>query len=271
MFKRLTHRYLAAFIGYGLVAVGSVYTLLITQPLWPTWQIFAVAALSVLLVGAALAWWLARNITQLVAHMLVMLEALDRGEAVEKLKVSRKDELAEFAHALNRMSNRDKAVEQANQDPLTGLPNRRFLLQKMTTAFEAKRDMGAMFIDLDGFKPINDKHGHEMGDEALKAVAERFSACIRERDVLSRIGGDEFVMVFMGTNSRETLEERANKVLELINEPIWIGDTRLKMGASIGIAITPDDGKDAEDLLNSADEAMYAAKKGGKNAFRFYS
>ena len=144
-------------------------------------------------------------------------------------------------------------------------------MQKMESLFKAEKAMAVLFIDLDGFKPINDTYGHEMGDDALKAISERFGACVRDSDVLARIGGDEFVMMFNGLDDRKVLETRVKRVLELVNEPIWINDTRLKMGASIGLAMAPQDGKDAEELLNAADEAMYAAKQGGKNGYRFYS
>jgi len=128
-----------------------------------------------------------------------------------------------------------------------------------------------MFLDLDGFKPINDTYGHDVGDNILIEVAKRLGSCVREQDVICRLGGDEFVLLFPGLVDREVLIQRADRVLAQINEPYWIGDNRVTMGVSIGISIGPADGKTGEALLTASDEAMYTAKKTGKNQYTFYS
>ncbi len=222
-------------------------------------------------VGAIVAKVMSMGIVKDLNKLRVLVEKIEHKDIEGMEYVTRHDEMGDLAHALQRMSSQDDALRQANEDPLTGLANRRYLMQKLNALFASEKPVSLLFIDLDGFKPINDTYGHEMGDDALKAISERYSACVRESDVLSRIGGDEFVMMFNGLDDKSVLEERAKKVLELTNEPIWIGDTRIKMGASIGVSISPVDGKDPDELMNSADEAMYAAKQGGKNSFRFYS
>ncbi len=196
---------------------------------------------------------------------------LAKNQPIEVIETTRKDELGKLTKLINSLSDRDKAIREANQDALTGLANRRYLLQRLEGALARDESVATFFIDLDGFKPINDTYGHEAGDEALLMVADRLKACVREHDILCRLGGDEFVICLIGLADREVMKTRADKVLELLNTPFWIGDNRIKMGGSIGISVAPDDAKEAEPLLNAADEAMYAAKQGGKNAYRFYS
>ena len=264
-------RFLVFVVGYGLVIAGITGGLVLTTPALGTVGCLIIGCLSAVVLGAGVAKWLAMNFLKTVRQLEELIKAIDGGNASVEIEISRKDELGALAVAIGQMSKRDKALRQANEDPLTGLANRRYLMQKMENLFKSGKPMSLCFIDLDGFKPINDTYGHDMGDEALKVVSERFSACVRDNDVLARIGGDEFVMLFNGLDDRKVLETRVKRVLELVNEPIWISDTRLKMGASIGLAVSPQDGKDAESLLNAADEAMYAAKQGGKNGYRFYS
>lgn len=197
--------------------------------------------------------------------------AMQQGEKGEPLRFPDGSDFEELADTMNGMIDRDKAVREANEDPLTGLANRRYLTQRLESLLEKERPLAVMFIDLDGFKPINDEYGHDVGDEALRMVSDRLSACVREQDVLSRIGGDEFVILFNGLEDEEVLKERGDKVLEMVRTPMWISGNRVRMGASIGISISPKDGTDSETIINAADESMYAAKQGGKNAYRFYS
>lgn len=248
-----------------VLAVGMMVFQLSVLPLLSV--TFAVGLAAVFI----LAYILNKNVVTDVRHLFNLAESVSQGQVVEDIHVRRKDELGALADALSILSNRDKAVRQANEDPLTGLANRRYLTQKLAALFQREKPLSLVFIDLDGFKPINDTYGHDMGDEALKAIADRLRACVRDTDLLCRIGGDEFVILFNGLDDKEVLKKRAERILELVNEPIWVNDTRLKMGASLGIAVTPGDGRNEEELINAADEAMYAAKQGGKNAFRFYS
>jgi len=163
----------------------------------------------------------------------------------------------------------DKAREQrmlhlAVHDELTGLPNRAYFRVRMDDALARARRSGGKaalaFIDLDRFKPINDSHGHAVGDSVLVVLAGRLRAALRECDCVARLGGDEFVAVLEGLEAREEAEAVAAKLLAALREPIVVEELRLKVDASIGIALYPDDGGDADRLLEVADRAMYRAK-----------
>ena len=268
MGKSLFQRYLVVFIVFAVLCVAVT-----------AGSSVAVGAEAAVLLGGLIslglafvfAKYLAGDVTGALGQVQNVIKQLEKGQAVDRINLGRADELAVLADMVSQMGNRDKAVRDANRDPLTGLANRRYLMQRLEQAYKDKKIIAVLFMDLDGFKPINDQYGHEAGDEALKIVAERLDACVRETDLLCRLGGDEFVILFAGMGDKKQLTERSTKILELINDPFWINGNRLKMGVSIGIAIGPADAPDAEGLLTAADEAMYAAKQGGKNMFRFYS
>lgn len=231
-----------------------------------------IAGLAIGLTSAlVLAKALSLNTIAPLKSMQDVVEKVEQGIKGEQAPITRKDEIGQLAAAINNLTERDKAVQQANTDPLTGLANRRHLLQRLSEILSQDTPVTLIFIDLDGFKPINDDHGHEAGDEALRQVAERLQTCARENDIVCRLGGDEFLVGFVGLKDREIIKQRGDKILEVINQPYWHQSTRMRMGASLGIAIAPEDAKTADELLNAADESMYAAKQGGKNAYRFYS
>ena len=116
------------------------------------------------------------------------------------------------------------------------------------------------FIDLDQFKPINDQHGHEMGDAVLKRVSERLKSCVRQSDLVCRLGGDEFVVLTPDYKDQETTRVMAEQMCDAIAKPYVIGDKQLTLGASIGIAHYPDDGRSIDELISHSDSAMYRAK-----------
>lgn len=154
----------------------------------------------------------------------------------------------------------------SEHDPLTGLLNRKGLmefLKRSINEVEGNERVAVLFIDLDGFKEINDNFGHAAGDRVLMTVAQRAAGCCRGRDIVGRLGGDEFVTVAnIGANSSNVAARMAEEVIDSISQPMReIGD-QLRTSASIGIAIYPDDGADAEVLLSVADRQMYRAKKG---------
>lgn len=160
-------------------------------------------------------------------------------------------------------------------DQLTGLPNR-FLLrdrfqQAAAAAERAGRRVGVMFIDLDKFKEVNDRLGHDAGDEVLRQVSCRISECLRRRDTLSRMGGDEFVAILCDIENRSEVGVVAERITEVQAVPLKIDRQPVATGSSIGIAFYPDDGEDLEALLKKADTAMYAAKAGGRNRYRYYN
>lgn len=161
----------------------------------------------------------------------------------------------------------------AMNDQLTALPNRPSLIERLPQAIaEAERnaqEMAVLFIDLDRFKNVNDTSGHLFGDALLVALSRRLSVAMRSRDLLLRQGGDELVAVLLETG-REEATEVARRLLELIAEPVRVGGSEIRITASIGVAMYPADGRDADALLRSADIAMYAAKADGGNEIRFF-
>lgn len=164
--------------------------------------------------------------------------------------------------------------QMAHTDALTGLPNRALFFERcLMSMARAKRNrerLALFFIDLDGFKAVNDTAGHAVGDRVLAAVGERLRRLLRDSDIVARIGGDEFVVLLHELLLPDQAEQVANKVLALFDPPYLIGEHSYDLGASIGIALYPDDGEDAETLLNHADSAMYQVKTGGKGGFARY-
>ena len=169
------------------------------------------------------------------------------------------------------------STRKATHDPLTGLPNRTLLNDRLKQALEQakrhRRTVVIMFLDLDGFKAVNDSLGHQIGDLLLKAIARRLGVCIREGDTVSRLGGDEFVLVLPLFDSRysEQVQEVAKRILESITAPMKLKGRDIQLGCSIGVSSYPDDGDDAETLLENADSAMYQAKEQGRNNIQFFS
>ncbi|HEX7509320.1 MAG TPA: diguanylate cyclase [Polyangia bacterium] len=156
------------------------------------------------------------------------------------------------------------------RDPLTKLPNRRLLRDRLHSAVARARREGrkvaVLFIDLDGFKPINDTEGHETGDWLLKAVAQRLSECLREYDTAARLGGDEFVILLPDLTQSEDAAQVAERIRTSLASPFLTDDKRrLEISASIGVSLFPDHAESARDLLHASDEAMYSAKKSGRN------
>ncbi|HEU5296673.1 MAG TPA: GGDEF domain-containing protein [Burkholderiaceae bacterium] len=153
----------------------------------------------------------------------------------------------------------------ALHDSLTGLPNRRCfgerLDQALTQVEPAHPGLVVLYIDLDGLKAINDRHGHDTGDELLRIVAARLRAALREQDVVSRLGGDEFACLLTDLLNREQLAHLACKLFDTVSAPMQIGECGLVVRASIGIATCPADGSTGAALLKHADTAMYCAKR----------
>ncbi len=164
---------------------------------------------------------------------------------------------------------------QANYDALTNLPNRNMCMDRLSQNLKiAKREQtqtAVLFIDLDRFKLINDTLGHSVGDELLKEVAFRLKNTIRESDIVSRLGGDEFIIILKGIKQISTIERICKGILAAISRPVPLNDSSETFtSGSIGIAVFPHDGKDVETLMKHADTAMYQSKKTGSNNFMFY-
>ncbi|MFP5518001.1 MAG: diguanylate cyclase domain-containing protein [Alphaproteobacteria bacterium] len=175
--------------------------------------------------------------------------------------------------AMEEMLRRSEAEKDhlANHDPLTGLPNRRLFFARTESELERSRridrPLALLFIDLDGFKPVNDRFGHDAGDQVLRVTAERLSGCLRGSDLVARIGGDEFTVLLEGTGSPADAERIAGKLIHALSAEIALGSERVSVGASIGIALFPRDAVDARSLMKAADEALYRAKHAGRGRF----
>jgi len=161
----------------------------------------------------------------------------------------------------------------ANHDALTGLPSLRLCKDRLDLSLARSRRNNlmsvVMFIDLDGFKQINDRFGHEAGDVVLKATANRIKALVREIDTVARIGGDEFVVILSDVPDNEIVQRVAANVIDQVGQPVRIGQEKVSVGASIGISIYPEDGATSEELIRAADKAMYLVKHAGKNNYGF--
>ena len=178
---------------------------------------------------------------------------------------------------LNQQLKTEQAVGQqyqqlAHYDSLTQLANRHFFqqeIQRMVSQTVRDNGMSAlMFIDLDNFKQVNDKHGHEAGDEVLREVARRMQSVLRLSDRLCRLGGDEFALLLPNLPDEAGAEHLAGRLVAAVREPMLVHGELMPVGATIGLAFCPFDARDAAGLLNRADGAMYAAKRAGKNTFR---
>jgi diguanylate cyclase (GGDEF)-like protein len=159
----------------------------------------------------------------------------------------------------------------ALHDALTGLPNRRLLMDRLSLAIaharRNKRTMAVMFLDLDGFKQINDTLGHDAGDTLLKMVAARLVAAVRQEDTVARLGGDEFVIALWGLTHADDAAKLAAKVVQAVSQPYSIQNRGVNMTVSVGVGIYPTHGEEVETVMKSADLALYEAKRTGKNVY----
>jgi len=169
----------------------------------------------------------------------------------------------------------ERITHLAYHDPLTDLPNRTLLMNRLTHALAvAERQqeyLGVLFLDLDGFKAVNDTLGHHIGDDILQDVALRLKSVVRNADTVARLGGDEFVVLMEGLENPGECATLASKLLTSLQWELAAPAANLKLGVSVGIAVYPDDGGDAATLLKHADTAMYAAKTGGKGMYCYHA
>lgn len=190
--------------------------------------------------------------------------------------VKNQDGVIQHFIAVHHDISKQKILEQelsqlAHFDRLTCLPNRALFLDRLDRAMsESRRDhsrFSVFFVDLDGFKSINDQYGHAVGDMVLEITAKRLMTCIRESDTVARFGGDEFAFLLRSVSQPDAIATVGQKIIQAVAQPILSNDITYHVGASIGIAVFPDDGVDTESLLRNADTAMYAAKKQGKGCW----
>jgi diguanylate cyclase (GGDEF)-like protein/PAS domain S-box-containing protein len=169
------------------------------------------------------------------------------------------------------MHDHERLRKLALTDLLTHLPNRFAILQHIDDAIArstiSKHPFAVLFLDLDKFKPVNDTHGHDFGDALLQAIGPRISEQLRAADIVGRLGGDEFVVLIENVQQQADIERIAGDIIKSMQQPFRISELNISVGASVGIAIFPQHGKNAQRLLKLADEAMYKAKQGGRNRY----
>lgn len=277
---------------------------------WEMIRILGLIAFAALLFVLPFAWYLANSISRPLTVLSGIFRGVASGrEALSyelgEMEKKRGDELGDLAQSFIAMNDAVKQkIQQINEinaslegkidqrtrelrlanneltklathDVLTGLPNRQLVSDRLEQALvAARRDkarVALMFIDLDDFKPVNDTYGHAVGDLLLKAVAKRIHDCIRESDTVSRVGGDEFIVLLPVVEAVQDASGVAEKIRSALNQPFELADESLRISSSIGIAIYPEHGSDESALLKNADAAMYDAKKHGRNAVKLFS
>jgi len=196
--------------------------------------------------------------------------------SITAIKAAGKYEFNGFIRDITRQKKSEELIwNQANFDTLTGLPNRHMFYDRLTQdikkAHRAGLKTALLFIDLDKFKEINDTLGHSMGDILLQEAARRISGCVRETDTVARLGGDEFTVILAELDDTGSVERIAENILQNMAKPFRLNDEMAYVSASIGITLHPNDATEAEGLLKNADQAMYAAKNGGRNRFSYFT
>lgn len=247
-----------------------------------------------ILIILTVAWMLAYRLTHGLSHLMQVAARVEGGQADLRTDIGREDEIGVLARHLDRMLNalgqqEQKIRDLAFYDTLTRLPNRRLLLDRLNQAMSASKRSGhyaaLMFIDLDNFKPLNDQHGHAIGDLLLIEVARRISDCMREVDTVARFGGDEFIVMLSElatdeASSRTQAGLVAEKIRTVLAEPYLLtkppkdGETGDRImhhcSASIGVSLFINHDREPEDLIKRADLAMYQAKETGRNRICFF-
>ena len=193
------------------------------------------------------------------------------------------EQLLRYAEDLQRLMENQRVLESrfdnlshlANFDMLTGLPNRRLFMDRLAPMMHKSRrpedSFTLIFIDLDGFKAINDTWGHHVGDRVLQTTARRLTAMVRESDTVARLGGDEFVVIARSLVGDTDIHSFCNKAIQTLSQPFKVENQTMQVGCSLGCAEFPRHGEDEVTLLNHADAAMYRAKAAGGNSYSIYT
>ena len=229
---------------------------------------FNLTLATMVLSSAALGFRLV-NTTRVVGLVAVSIVLFSFAVRSALLQDSQERYLAELQQS------RAQLERQAHFDELTGLPNRRLLAERLSQvlllAAREKRIVALLYVDLDGFKPVNDRMGHAVGDLLLNRVAHRMLSRVRKSDTLARIGGDEFTWLAVHLSSNDQALRLAEEMLQSLSEPFEIEGHTILITASIGIALFPETARDPISLIQQADSAMYAVKRDGKNGIRSYT
>lgn len=240
----------------------------------------------VILLMSVSAWWSYKSLVNPIRALEAKLDDISLSLDLRKrIDLGASDEMRSATEAINRLlekahgglaemsEKRDLATFAATHDLLTGLPNRVLAFERLKDAISharlAGKQVAFMFIDLDGFKVVNDTMGHDAGDFVLKQVGERLKQSIREHDTVARLGGDEFLAIVGGLSNRDVASHIAAKIIDALSVPMDYQGEPLQIGGSIGIAMYPEHGDSVESMMQAADAAMYQIKRSGKNAYKF--
>ncbi|HMC12931.1 MAG TPA: diguanylate cyclase, partial [Gallionellaceae bacterium] len=238
------------------------------------------AAVLVLVLAFVILSWLQRSFIHPLSRLYSLMQAVSEEKNYSvRSQDSGKDEIGYLAAGFNQMLEKidahdNKLRKIAHYDHVTALPNRHYFNQRLEDAIadavREKEHVGVLFIDLDNFKVVNDTLGHNIGDMLLKTVSERIAGKLRGSDCVCRIGGDEFAVILQELPGHNEAAVVAGKILNEMAQPMWLNDSEIYIGASIGISLFPDDAPDMNTLLRCADVAMYYAKSRGKNNFQLF-
>jgi diguanylate cyclase (GGDEF)-like protein len=237
------------------------------------------------LLFATLGWLLAGYFTRPLREIAAAADRLSAGQpsVIPDLAGTREiEQLSQsIRHLVDSLTNQEAALGTletlAHHDPLTGLPNRtaldRFLQHAQQRVQLTQTTLALLYLDLDGFKPVNDRFGHDAGDQLLRETAIRLRGCLREGDLVARLGGDEFLMVLTvsGDDALQQAELIAQRTLLALGAPVRLDNHEAQVGCSIGGALWPRDSEHLEDALKLADQALYKAKHAGRNRVLFHT
>ncbi|WP_375749316.1 EAL domain-containing protein [Vibrio sp. HN007] len=242
--------------------------------------------------GLFLYWYLHKKLVAPILELQLAAQNMGSGNRNWSFRRNVADELCSLARSIKEMGEglirqQQKMRDIAYVDSLTQLPNRLYLTEELERKFNSSKsnsDIALLFMDLDGFKHVNDTEGHEIGDEVLVTVARRLRYTLRKADVISyvnederldynvaRLGGDEFTVILYGVRERSNVIPVVERILSSFEDPIAIANKKIRIGASIGIALSNENINNASDIIKCADIAMYDAKTNGKNTYRFFS
>lgn len=264
--------------------VGSIILISGLNSFYERLSLFWMVIASVVVFGFILARFIAfrvsRTITEPLMHLIEATQkATSEQDYTADIRIESKDEVGKLSKAFGEMMSqihkRDLSMQQlAYYDRVSGIANRHFFEERIAQAVENASRYGTfcylMMIDLDDFKLVNDRLGHDVGDMLLRHVSESIAQTLRQNDLIFRIGGDEFAVIIESSSDSELIERIAEKIIAAISTPTVLEGHSITVGASIGISCFPKDAFDVRSLIRTADEAMYGAKGEGKNHFRTY-
>lgn len=264
--------------------VGSIILISGLNSFYERLSLFWMVIASVVVFGFILARFIAfrvsRTITEPLMHLIEATQkATSEQDYTADIRIESKDEVGKLSKAFGEMMSqihkRDLSMQQlAYYDRVSGIANRHFFEERIAQAVENASRYGTfcylMMIDLDDFKLVNDRLGHDVGDMLLRHVSESIAQTLRQNDLIFRIGGDEFAVIIESSSDSELIERIAEKIITAISTPTVLEGHSITVGASIGISCFPKDALDVRSLIRTADEAMYGAKGEGKNNFRTY-